>query len=82
MSGSNSRNLLYFEGPSMKRLFEELEQWQNATEKRLLSIDIQYDDGKYCCIALSNPSEVIICDGKGPYQATVGRSGNLYVLGG
>jgi hypothetical protein len=59
----NKRNLQYFEAESMAELYNALQTWQHAKEKRLLSLDIQQDGGKFCCIALTNPTEVIIVDG-------------------
>ena len=63
MSNSNKHNLLYFEADSMKGLYETMEVWQQQRGKRLLSTNIQIDSGKFCCIALSNPTEVVICNG-------------------
>ncbi|HSF81801.1 MAG TPA: hypothetical protein VLA49_11235 [Anaerolineales bacterium] len=78
MSDENKFNLLYFEGRSMKELYETMENWQIAYRKRLLSTNIQKDKGKFCCIALSNPTEVVICNGSGETQAKV-SNGNLDV---
>jgi hypothetical protein len=64
MSDENKQNLLYFENRSMKGLFETMEEWQKINRKRLLSTNIQKDHGLFCCIALSNPTEVIICSGE------------------
>lgn len=77
----NKRNLLYFESVSMKGLYETMNQWQQTNSKRLLSTNIQQDKGKYCCIALSNPTEVIICSGSGSDQAEVYNE-KLYVQTG
>ena len=63
MSDENKHNLIYFESTSMKALYDTMEEWQQINNKRLLSTNIQKDKGKFCCIALSNPSEVIICTG-------------------
>lgn len=63
MSDENKHNLIYFENSSMRDLFDCMEKWQIANEKRLLSISIQQDGGNFCCIALTNPTEVIIKDG-------------------
>jgi len=71
MSDENKFNLLYFEGRSMKELYETMENWQIIYRKRLLSTNIQKDNGKFCCIALSNPTEVVICNGYGGTQANV-----------
>ncbi len=78
MSDEKKLNLLYFESTSMKDLYETMERWQMKSGKRLLSTNIQKDEGKFCCIALTNPTEVIICDGGGGSKATV-ASGNLHV---
>ena len=56
----NKHNLLYFENDSMNGLYRDMEEWQQSNNKRLLSISIQCDNGKFCCIALTNPSEVVI----------------------
>jgi hypothetical protein len=60
MSEENKRNLQYFESTSMRELYESMEGWQDENKKRLLSVSIQKDEDKYCCIALTNPSEVVI----------------------
>ena len=78
MSDENKFNLLYFEGHSMKELYETMENWQIIYRKRLLSTNIQKDKGIFCCIALSNPTEVVICNGNGGTQANV-SGGNLDV---
>jgi len=63
MADKNKHNLIYFEGDTMRELYDIMEDWQKANNKRLLSANIQKDQDKFCCIALSNPTEVIICDG-------------------
>jgi len=73
MSDSNKKNLLFFESGSMRGLYDCMERWQNENQKRLLSTNIQKDGDSFCCIALSNPTEVVICDGSGPNQVSVGR---------
>jgi hypothetical protein len=84
MSDRNKKNLLYFESQSMRELYEIMEKWQQTNSKRLLSTDIQNDNDKFCCIALSNPSEVVICNGSGRDQATVehGHVGIVIYSGG
>lgn len=62
MTDDNKRNLHYFEAPSMRNLFEQLERWQIETRKRLLSTSIHRDRDWYCCIALTNPAEVMLVD--------------------
>jgi hypothetical protein len=60
---SNKRNLLYFEATSMSKLHGALNAWQEKNNKRFLSLSIQREGDLICCIALTNPSEVIIMDG-------------------
>jgi len=71
MPDENKRNLQYFESTSMRGLYECMEDWQNENNKRLLSVSIQCDGGKYYCIAPTNPTEVIICNGVSGDQASV-----------
>ena len=71
MSDENKHNLLYFDSDSMRGLYEILVEWQQIYRKRLLSTNIQQDKGRFCCIALSNPTEVILCDGSGGSEARV-----------
>lgn len=78
MSDDNKHNLLYFENESMRGLYEDIEAWQNVNRKRLLSVSIQADRGKFCCIALTNPSEVVITDRSGHDYARI-SGGKLWV---
>jgi len=78
MSDDNKRNLLFFESQSMRGLYDSMENWQKENRKRLLSIDIQKDGDNFCCIALTNPTEVVIMDGR-PSGAGV-SNGELFVL--
>jgi len=71
MAGENKHNLLYFESSSMRGLYDCIEKWQGENHKRLLSTNIQKDNDKFCCIALTNPTEVVICCGDHPSQAGV-----------
>ena len=75
MDGDNKRNLLYFEGDSMQQLYDTMEQWQIANSKRLLSLNIQQDSGRFCCIALTNPTEVVLTSSKGTPISTSTRGG-------
>ncbi len=68
---TNKENLNYFEASSMKKLYDLLSEWQKENQKRLLSLNIQYNNNKFCCIALTNPTEVIIVDGTMYGGATV-----------
>lgn len=79
MSDDNKNNLMYFESSTVKGLYETMENWQKTYKKRLLSTNIQKDKGKFCCIALTNPTEVIIMDGGGLRGAMVSRDGMLCV---
>lgn len=72
MTDDNKHNLLYFEGASMRELYDTMENWQKENRKRLQSVDVQRDGDMFCCIALSNPSEVVIVSGAGNQEALVG----------
>ena len=61
----NKENLQYFESNTMKGLYETMKDWQKQNKKRLLSTDIQQDGHLFTCIALTNPTEVVLCDGSG-----------------
>ena len=65
MTDINKRNILYFESLSMKTLFDQMQQYQNQNNKRLLSLSVEKDGDKFCCIALTNPTEVVITDASG-----------------
>ncbi len=67
MSDENKRNLVYFESPSMRGLYDCLEAWQQAHQKRFLSVSVHQDAGNFCCIALTNPTEVLLVDKDGDY---------------
>lgn len=79
MSEDNKRNLLYFEAPSMRELFAEMDEWQAKHRKRLQSVSVQPDGGSFAAITLSNPTEVIIVDGYGSGGVAVG--GNVLAAG-
>jgi len=63
----------------MRELYDCMHDWQVANQKRLLSVSIQEDNDKFCCIALTNPSEVVIVNGGGGSYAEV-DNGNLRVI--
>lgn len=65
MAEDNRRNLQYFEGSSMEKLFSAMDSWQAENRKRFLSMSIQRDGDSFCCIALTDtiPAEVIVVDG-------------------
>ncbi len=78
MPDQNKRNLHYFESSSMRDLYDSLESWQNTNQKRFLSMSVQQDNGKFCCIALTNPTEVVITSRNGSRYVEV-VSGRLWV---
>ena len=80
MSDENKRNLLYFEAPSMRELYASMHDWQETNNKRILSASIQADAGKFCCIALTNPMEVVITSPDGLRHAEVDKHGYLHTF--
>ena len=79
MSNTNKQNLLYFESSSMRELYEHMQAWQQVNNKRLLSVNIQRDGSNFCCIALTNPTEVVITSRDGTNAASVDYRGALTV---
>lgn len=79
MPEPNKRNLVYFEQPSMRDLFVAMDDWQRENEKRLLSVSIQKDGDLFCCVALTNPTEVAITDRYGLSRADVTPWGRLKI---
>ena len=67
----NKCNTLYFESPSMSTLYKCIQIWQDENKKRLLSISIQKDGDNFCCIALTNPTEVVITSEDGENHADI-----------
>jgi hypothetical protein len=80
MSENNKRNLRYFEAQSMRDLYEGMESWQIEHQKRLLSVNIQREEHGFSCIALTNPSEVIIVDGSAHGGAAVRAVGGFFKI--
>ena len=79
MTNVNKRNLHYFESLSMKDLFDQMQQYQNQKKKRLLSLCVEKDGDKFCCIALTNPTEVVITDSlTGKYASVMGGKLSVY----
>jgi len=64
MAEDNKRNLHWFEAPSMRELYTSLDEWQTQHRKRFASLSVQQDGSTFCCIAVTNPTEVIIVDGE------------------
>jgi hypothetical protein len=60
----------------MKDLFDQMQQYQK--NKRLLSSCVEKDGDKFCCIAFTNPTEVVITDSTGILYASV-SGGKLQV---
>jgi hypothetical protein len=79
MSEMNKRNLVYFEHSTMRGLYDSMEEWQQANNRRLLSVSVQPDGGNFCCIALTNPTEVVISSADGKHVA-LGRVTGGYAL--
>jgi hypothetical protein len=69
MDDENKHNLIFFEGTSMRGLYDVMDNWQRQNKKRLLSVNIQREGDGYSCIALTNPTEVIICSGEVGYSS-------------
>lgn len=72
MPDGNKGNICFFDGSSMAELYEALQQWQNENGKRFLSITIQPDRGRFCCIALTDPTGVVRTEDRGSYSFTFG----------
>ncbi len=72
MNEDNKRNLVYFEATSMRDLYADMDAWQSQHRKRLLSVNVQRDGERFSCIALTNPTEVVIMDGSAYGGAKVG----------
>ena len=82
MSDDNKENLFFFIEPSMLALYQTLQRWQSTHKKRFLSLSIQREGDSVACLALTNPSEVVIVarDGaNGSYQE-VGRYGDKLMV--
>ena len=77
---NNKENLQYFESKSMKGLYETMKDWQVKNKKRLLSTDIQQDGHLFTCIALTNPTEVVLCDEDGNHLYTPLTNSNKPML--
>ena len=82
MPDMNKQNLLFFESSSMRGLYECMDKWQRDNNRRLLSTSIQQDKGTYCCIALTNPTEVVITSEDGLVHVSVGAMTTEYSVSG
>ena len=79
MPYDNKRNLQYFESSSMRELYDDMENWQNENSKRLLSVSIEKEGESFCCIALTNPSEVVVTSADGRRHLTITDRGIIGV---
>jgi len=77
MTDNNKNNILFFEGSTMKELHSDMDGWQKNNKKRFLSMSINKDGDLFSCIALTNPSEVIIVDGSDAGGAAVNQYENV-----
>ena len=80
MTEAERRNLLYFEDPSMRGLYESMNEWQTQNNRQFFSVSIQEDGGRYCAIALVGPAEVVVSSVSGKRHATVSENGRLFVF--
>ena len=77
MTENNKRNILFFEASTMKELHSNMDDWQKDNKKRFLSMSVNKDGDSFSCIALTNPSEVIIVDGSDSGGAAVHNVQNV-----
>lgn len=77
MSKKNKRNALFFKGKSMPELFGRMDKWQKKNNKRFLSVSVQKDGEIFYCIALTNPSEVVITSEDGERHADIQSYGKI-----
>jgi len=64
----NFSNTHYFEAKTMKEMYNKVEIWQIQNEKRLQSLQCQrsFDHNEnVCCIGITGPNEVLLCDTEG-----------------
>lgn len=74
MAEDNKRNIMFFESSTMRGLYEQMDAWQVENRKRFHSASINKDGDAYCCIALSNPTEVVLVDTTGESVYVYGHS--------
>jgi len=58
MPKQDASNVLYFEGLSMRELYDCLKSWQDKNGERFLSLDVQKDGENFCCIAIIDHVEI------------------------
>ncbi len=73
MTEPHANNLLYFECVSMKALYETMRNWQDSNQKNFLSLNIQQDNGNFCCIALIHPLDFLQQEQKLNYRDEMAR---------
>jgi len=78
----NKRNIHFFSARSLHALYETLQLWQDSNKTRFLSLNIHPQGDGYGCIALTNPSEVVILARDGPdgTYKEVGRYGDKLLV--
>ena len=76
---NNKKNLQYFENKTMRGLYEDIQTWQEDNQKRLLSTEIMKDGDMFACIALTNPTEVVLCDPSGEPLTLYDYHGNTHL---
>jgi hypothetical protein len=80
MADADERNLLYFEGNSVRNLYDQLDEWQRLNQRRLYSVSVLQEGHGYSAIALAHPLEVVITSASGKRHATVSENGRLFVF--
>ena len=76
---NNKKNLQYFENKTTRGLYEDIQTWQEDNQKRLLSTEIMKDGDMFACIALTNPTEVVLCAQHGESLAIYDYHGNTHL---
>jgi hypothetical protein len=66
--------MLFFDSPSFRGLYAKMDEWQKTNRKRFQSLAIQKEGDAFCCIALANPSEVVIVNNYGTQVDVEGRA--------
>jgi hypothetical protein len=79
MPNASKHDLVYFESPSMRSLYEDMNEWQRDNDRALFSVSIQRDGGNYCAIAVAGPTEVTVTNAGGNRHAVVSENGRLFV---
>lgn len=80
MADVDERTLLYFEGQSVRNLYDQMDEWQRVNHRHLSSVSVQQEGHGYSAIALAHPLEVVITSASGKRHATVSENGRLFVF--